>query len=120
MPSNITKINNMKKIVLIENILCLKCGITVLRENLDKHLKDDCPEMEINCDFLFFGCKDKFLRKNKRQHYINVNQIINHDKMTLNWFHNLKIKLNNSLSQIQNNLKDNRIKLNYFKQNFIN
>lgn len=103
-----------------ENILCQKCGITILRENLEKHLKDDCPEMEIDCDFLFFGCKDKFLRKNKRQHYIGVNQIINHDKMTLNWFHNLKIKLNNSLTKIQNNSKENKFKLNYLKQNFIN
>ena len=103
-----------------EAILCQKCGITVIREQMEKHLTDDCPEMEIDCDFLFFGCKDKFLRKNRIQHYITLNQIISHDKMTLNWFHNLNIKLNNTLSQIQNNLRENRIKLNFFKQNLIN
>ena len=103
-----------------EAILCQKCGITIIREQMEKHLTDDCPEMEIDCDFLFFGCKDKFLRKNRKQHYITLNQIISHDKMTLNWFHNLNIKLNNSLSQIQNNLRENRIKLNFFKQNLIN
>ena len=102
-----------------ENVICLKCGVTVLREQLEKHLKEDCPEFEIDCDFLFFGCKDKFLRKNKHQHYIPVNQIINHDKLALTWFHNLKNKLNKALSQIQNNLRENRIKLNYFKQNYI-
>ena len=103
-----------------EEILCQKCGITVIREQMEKHLTDDCPEMEIDCDYLFFGCKDKFLRKNRKQHYITLNQIIAHDKMTLNWFNNLNIKLNNSLSQIQNNLRENRIKLNFFKQNLIN
>ena len=103
-----------------ENTICKKCGVIILRENMEKHLKDECPEVEIDCDFLFFGCKDKFLRKNKYQHYIPVSQIISHDKMALNWFHNLKIKLNNSLTQIQNNLRENRIKLNYFKQNLIN
>ena len=102
-----------------ENIICQKCKVTLLREQMEKHLKDDCPEMEIDCDFLFFGCKDKFLRKNKNQHYISVSQLISHNKMTLNWFHNLKVKLNNNLSRIQNNLRDNRIKLNYIKENFI-
>jgi hypothetical protein len=87
---------------------------------MEKHLAEDCPEFEIDCDFFLFGCKDKFLRKNKYQHYIPISQIISHDKMTLNWFHNLKTKLNNSLTQIQNNLRENRIKLNYFKQNLIN
>ncbi len=103
-----------------ENTKCKKCGVIIVRENMEKHLKDECPEVEIDCDFLFFGCKDKFLRKNKYQHYIPISQIISHDKMTLNWFHNLKTKLNNSLTQIQNNLRENRIKLNYFKQNLIN
>ena len=102
-----------------EKIKCFNCSSTILRGEMEKHLKDDCPDIEIDCDFLFFGCKDKFLRKNRYQHYIPMSKIISHNKMTLNWFHNFKIKINTCFSQIQNNLRENRIKMNYFKQNLI-
>ena len=101
-----------------EKIICQKCGISILREEMENHLKDTCTEIEIDCDFLFFGCKDKFLRKNRTQHYIHASQIISHDKMIINWLHNFKVKINTNLSQIQNNLRENRIKLNYLKDKF--
>ena len=103
-----------------ESTSCDKCGIKMIREQLEEHQKENCPEIEINCDYLFFGCKDKFLRKNKYFHYIPISQVINHSTITMNWFNGFKNKINNSLSLIQRNIKENRLKINYFKQNLNN
>lgn len=100
--------------------LCLKCGLEVTEENMEKHFKEECPEIEIDCDFLFFGCKDKFLRKNKYKHYFELNNVVSHSKMTLNWLNNFKTQFDNRYSNIQNHLEENRIKMNLYKKYLIN
>ena len=110
--------NEHKKECVKEKIQCQKCGDSFLREEMENHLRDTCLGIEIDCDFLFFGCKDKFTRKNRKQHYISASQIISHNKMIINWFQNFNVKINTNLSQIQNNLRENRIKLNYLKEKF--
>lgn len=38
---------------------CEKCGASVVRSDLEKHLLDACPEQEISCDFREQGCSVK-------------------------------------------------------------
>ena len=109
--------DKIKKV--INKNLCIKCGIEVKEENIEKHFKEECPEIEIDCDFLFFGCKDKFLRKNKYKHYFEIDNVVSHNKMTLTWFNNFKNQFDNKFTKIQNTLKENRIKMNLYKKYLI-
>ena len=110
--------NEHKKECVKEKIQCQKCGDSFLREEMENHLRDICLGIEIDCDFLFFGCKDKFMRKNRKQHYISASQIISYNKMIINWFQNFNVKINTTLSQIKSNLRENRIKMNFLKDKF--
>jgi len=103
-----------------KKILCKKCGVGILAGQMEKHLKEECPEFEINCDFLLFGCKDKFLRKNKFNHFLDVEQISSHNKIILNWFNGFKNNFENKFSKIQNTLKENRIKMDVYKKYLTN
>ena len=39
------------------------CGLIVERGLMEKHIKENCNLTEINCSFHFFGCEDKFKKK---------------------------------------------------------
>ena len=99
-----------------KTILCKKCGIGVLPGQLEKHKLEECPEFEINCDFLLLGCKEKFLRKNKYKHFFEVDQVNSHNKIVLNWLNNFKNNYESRFKKIEETLKDNRNKKEYYKK----
>ena len=103
-----------------KKIFCKKCGQGLLSSEMEKHLAEDCPEFEINCDFFLFGCNDKFLRKNKYKHFFESEQVSSHNKKILNWYNGFKTNFEQRFSKIQNTLKENRIKLNYYKKYLVN
>ena len=103
-----------------KNNLCKKCGMKLLPGQMEKHKNEECPEFEINCDFLLFGCKDKFLRKNKYKHFFESEQISSHNKIVLNWLTNFKTNYENRFSKIQKTLKENRNKMDFYKKYLTN
>lgn len=48
-------------------ITCKACKDKLIRKNLDKH-PDSCLEMQINCTYSKFGCKEKMKRKELNSH----------------------------------------------------
>ena len=40
-----------------------KCGATLQRQLVDKHIANDCPETIVDCDFKHFGCNVKLTRR---------------------------------------------------------
>jgi hypothetical protein len=58
---------------------CDKCGESVLRKELEKHLLEACLEQEITCDFKDQGCSTKLLRKNLKEHL--ASDIVEHMAM---------------------------------------
>ena len=50
-------------------VLCPnKCGVTLERQEIDKHITNDCPETIVDCDFKHFGCDVKLPRKDLPAH----------------------------------------------------
>ena len=103
-----------------KKILCKKCGLGITADQMEKHVSEECPEFEINCDFFVFGCKEKFLRKNKYNHFFEDNQINSHNRILINWVSGFKTNLENKFSKIENTLKENRIKMNFYKKYLTN
>ena len=103
-----------------KNIYCKKCGAKVEAEQMEKHKNEECPEFEINCDFLLFGCKDKFLRKNKYKHFFENEQVILHNKIVINWLNNFKTHYEKRFNKIQEALKDYKNKRDFYKKHLTN
>ncbi len=49
-------------------IQCMACGIATKRGDLEPHLKNDCPEEEVECDFADQGCRERVVRKHLKEH----------------------------------------------------
>ncbi|XP_067052170.1 TNF receptor-associated factor 4-like isoform X3 [Acropora muricata] len=53
----------------------LKCGMTILREKLADHEKNQCELVEISCPYSKLGCREKFQRKEKTSHLQSCLQV---------------------------------------------
>ncbi len=54
---------------------------TFQRQNLDKHLNEECPLQEVECDFTCAGCETKLPRKDMADHVSDSKEMVRH--MTL-------------------------------------
>lgn len=51
-----------------EQVVCVLCGASYLREDIEYHDIFECPEAEIACELEPLGCRAKFKRKDQQQH----------------------------------------------------
>eukprot|EP00005_Dracoamoeba_jomungandri_P002076 CAMPEP_0174252672 /NCGR_PEP_ID=MMETSP0439-20130205/2042_1 /TAXON_ID=0 /ORGANISM="Stereomyxa ramosa, Strain Chinc5" /LENGTH=243 /DNA_ID=CAMNT_0015333241 /DNA_START=568 /DNA_END=1299 /DNA_ORIENTATION=+ len=49
-------------------IVCQSCGLETKRGELSDHLKSECPEEEVACDFADQGCETRLVRKHLTEH----------------------------------------------------
>ena len=76
-----------------------KCGEKIKRKNLKEHFQN-CKNKLIDCNFLYFGCKEKFPLKDLEKHRTeNINQ-------HLELFAKKIIALEESINKINNSLKE--------------
>ncbi|XP_067054385.1 TNF receptor-associated factor 4-like [Acropora muricata] len=52
-----------------------KCGMTILREEVDDHKENECALVEISCPYSKLGCPEKFQRKEKTNHLHSCSQL---------------------------------------------
>ena len=46
----------------------IKCGEIVIREKIQSHLDDECPNTPVECEFSYAGCDQKLIRKDMTKH----------------------------------------------------
>ncbi len=51
---------------------------TIERQNLEKHLNEECPLQEVDCEFKYAGCETKLPRKDMADHVSSSKEMVRH------------------------------------------
>ena len=62
----------------------LNCGLTVIREEMNKHVAEICDNTTLTCQYNKYGCLEKILRKNYKEH--NFEYLPTHNSLFLTFF----------------------------------
>ncbi|XP_066027000.1 TNF receptor-associated factor 5 [Pocillopora verrucosa] len=77
-----------------------KCGLTAIpREKLEVHIRDECLETEVHCEYRNFGCDAMFPRSNTSLH--STSHVERHLSLALHCFDTNRLQVNNLVSLVK-------------------
>lgn len=88
------------------------CQENIVRMNLDYHMKNDCENLIVECEYLKFGCNSNFYKRDTKLHHKEF--IGEHNVYFLNFMNEFKEtnnKMINQLTLTANEVKEKVIKL---------
>ena len=90
-------------------------AVAIERQNLESHLKGECPLAIIDCDFRYAGCEVQLPRKDMPDHYLKANLVAHlaliaaQSQQTLILTEELRMTLEESKRKIENLETDNQV-----------
>lgn len=86
------------------------CGELIQRQNVDKHLKQECNNGDVECQYKSYGCNSIIRRKDINEHYKNNSP--NHNILVLKFLENFQIANGERVKKIENYILDLTEKIN--------
>jgi len=86
----------------------LDCECFILRKNMKEHIDQDCSNGIIECDYLSFGCNEKFRRRDREDHLIS--KVADHIELLSKNAQENREKFSIEMQRIKGNVMKNEAK----------